>query len=184
MKTEVRDVVTILATIAAGDAFSPKGNVAIADLTGHMLDKGTEETGKFELAEKLESVGASLSFSVTTHTLNISGRCLKRDLPQVISILAEQLRSPAFDEEELRKLRLQRSGEFKRLLEDPDYRAGNSLRRLIYSEDHPNYQPTVETLISDIESVTVQEVKILGASPEAFEFPDLKIEGTKQASGN
>ena len=28
------------------------------------------------------------------------------------------------------------------------------------------------------------EVKILGASPEAFEFPDLKIEGTKQASGN
>ena len=27
-------------------------------------------------------------------------------------------------------------------------------------------------------------VKILGASPEAFEFPDLKIEGTKQASGN
>ena len=26
-------------------------------------------------------------------------------------------------------------------------------------------------------------VKILGASPEAFEFPDLKIE-TKQASGN
>ena len=30
----------------------------------------------------------------------------------------------------------------------------------------------------------VDEVKILGASPEAFEFPDLKIEGTKQASGN
>ena len=27
-------------------------------------------------------------------------------------------------------------------------------------------------------------VKILGASHEAFEFPDLKIEGTKQASGN
>ena len=27
-------------------------------------------------------------------------------------------------------------------------------------------------------------VKILGASPEAFEFPDLKIEGAKQASGN
>ena len=29
-----------------------------------------------------------------------------------------------------------------------------------------------------------ETVKILGASPEAFEFPDLKIEGTKQASGN
>ena len=27
-------------------------------------------------------------------------------------------------------------------------------------------------------------VKILEASLEAFEFPDLKIEGTKQASGN
>ena len=31
--------------------------------------------------------------------------------------------------------------------------------------------------------IVKEEVKILGASPEAFEFPDLKIE-TKQASGN
>ena len=35
-----------------------------------------------------------------------------------------------------------------------------------------------------IEGTKQALVKILGASPEAFEFPDLKIEGTKQASGN
>ena len=35
-----------------------------------------------------------------------------------------------------------------------------------------------------VKDVSFSKVKILGASPEAFEFPDLKIEGTKQASGN
>ena len=36
----------------------------------------------------------------------------------------------------------------------------------------------------DEEAYHLAMVKILGASPEAFEFPDLKIEGTKQASVN
>ena len=39
-------------------------------------------------------------------------------------------------------------------------------------------------LLDDDDEWLPDKVKILGASPEAFEFPDLKIEGTKQASGN
>ena len=42
----------------------------------------------------------------------------------------------------------------------------------------------IQTVFSLEGSDWEARVKILGASPEAFEFPDLKIEGTKQASGN
>ncbi len=159
MKTEVKDVVTIRGSLPAGDAFSPTTNSSIADLTGNMLDKGTLETGKFELAEKLEKVGASLNFSVGPHLLNISGQCLKKDLPLVIDLLAEQLREPSFDEEELAKQKKHRTGEMKQLLDDPNYQATDELGRLVFPENHPNHQQSAEILIEDIESVTVEDLR-------------------------
>ncbi len=159
MKTSVRDVVTLQGSLPAGDLSNPPHNFAIADLTGNMLDKGTKKTGKFELAEKLEQVGASLSFSVGPHLLNISGQCLKKDLPLLVDLLAEQLREPAFDPEELEKLKKLRTGELKQLLEDPDYRASDALGRLVFPEGHPNHQPSVERVIEDLESVTVENLR-------------------------
>ena len=104
-KTGAKDVVTFTGSLAAGDFFSPKVNTMIADLTGNLLDKGTTTKGKFELAEELENLGASISFSVGKHTLSFTGKCLKKDLEKVIDLLAEQLVSPALDEEELEKLK-------------------------------------------------------------------------------
>ena len=45
-------------------------------------------------------------------------------------------------------------------------------------------EQTKELTRRKLSIIVCELVKILGASPEAFEFPDLKIEGTKQASGN
>ncbi len=159
MKTEVQDVVTIVGSLPAGDVFSPQRNSAIADLTGNMLDKGTMQTGKFELAEKLERVGASLNFSVGPHRLSISGKCLKKDLPLLANLLAEQLREPAFDAEELEKLKKLRTGELKQLLEDPNHQASDALARLVFPQGHPNHHPSVEEVIKDLESVTVEDLR-------------------------
>ena len=66
-------------------------------------------------------------------------------------------------------------------------------RVVILSEDGDVIEPAALGLVSRRGSEAEKSagflrqtsgVKILGASPEAFEFPDLKIEGTKQASGN
>src|SRR5688572_4562974 len=53
--TGVKDVVTLRASLPAGDAFTADGNVAIATLTGMLLDQGTTKQDKFAIAEKLES---------------------------------------------------------------------------------------------------------------------------------
>ncbi|MCK5456567.1 MAG: insulinase family protein, partial [Melioribacteraceae bacterium] len=89
-KTGVKDVITFRGSFAAGDSFSPESNSIIADLTGNMLDKGTEKNDKFALAEKLENLGAELSFSVNTHSLNFRGKCLSKDIDEVVGLLAEQ----------------------------------------------------------------------------------------------
>jgi zinc protease len=70
--TGVKDVVTFRGSLPAGDALAGDGNVAIPTLVGLMLDQGTTSEDKFTIAQKLESVGATLSFAVDQQRLGIS----------------------------------------------------------------------------------------------------------------
>src|SRR5665213_596525 len=93
--TAVKDVVTIVGSLPAGDAFA-QGNAAVPTLVGMMLDHGTKTQDQFKIARQLESVGAEVNFEVGVQLVEIRARCLKKDLPLVIGLIAEQLRTPAF----------------------------------------------------------------------------------------
>ena len=156
--TGVKNVVTFNASLPLGDILNTD-NSMLADITGRMLDKGTLKHDKFALAGILENMGARLSFDVGTYTLTISGRCLTKDVNKVIDLLAEELRQPAFDADELEKLKKQRVGNLKRMLEDTGTQARDELTRLLYPKGHPNYGEKIETLIEDTEKITVDQVK-------------------------
>ncbi|MBP8257782.1 MAG: insulinase family protein, partial [Opitutaceae bacterium] len=157
--TEVKQVVTLRGSLPAGDVLSPRSNPAIATLTGAMLDKGTQRQGKFAIASRLEGVGAQLDFSVGEIMLTFSGKCLRKDLPLVISLLAEQLRMPAFSEEEFAKLKKQLSGSLQRNLERTDFRANEAFVRSIYPEGHPNHTPSTAEFINAIDAASLQQVR-------------------------
>jgi zinc protease len=159
LKTGVRDVVTFRGTMAAGDSLSPDTNPAIATLAGEMLDKGTTGHDKFAIARMLGDVGAMLNFSVGPSTLNVGGKCLRKDLPLVVSLLAEQLRSPAFSPEEFAKLKKQIAGRMKRFMEDTDYRAAENFGRSIYPIGHPNRPAGVPEVLAGADKATLEEVK-------------------------
>jgi zinc protease len=88
-RTGVKDVVTFRAALPAGDSMSPSENQAIATLVGSLLDKGTTKEDKFSIAQKLEGVGATLRFGVDNYMVTASGQCLRKDVPLLVSILAE-----------------------------------------------------------------------------------------------
>jgi zinc protease len=159
LKTGVQDVVTLRGSIAAGDSLSPDTDPALADLTGSMLDKGTTAHDKFAIAQLLGDVGANISFSTSESALNIAAKCLRKDLPLVIGLIAEQLRSPAFTAEEFAKLKKQFIGRMKRASEDTDFRAGDTFSRSIYPIGHPNRQAPVKELLAGAEKTTLEEVK-------------------------
>lgn len=159
LKTETKDVVRIVGSIIAGDSFGPDDNRMVADLTGNMLDKGTTSLDKYMIAGKLESIGASIDFSVGTNTLSFSALCLKKDVPVVTELLAEQLIHPAFNKDELEKLKIQRKGQLKGTLEETGTKASETLSQMIFPKDHPNYDPGTELLLQDIDKVTIEQVK-------------------------
>lgn len=159
LKTGVQDVVTIRGSLPAGDSRSPDSNPAIATLAGGMLDKGTTRHDKFAISQMLGDVGATINFGVGQSTLNISAKCLRKDLPLVIGLIAEQLRSPAFSVEEFAKLKKQLAGNARRQLDDTNFRAVDAFTRAIYSPGHPNRMPPVSEVLAGAEKATLDEVK-------------------------
>ncbi len=163
LQTGVKEVVTITGSLAAGDSLSPETSPALADLTSGMLDKGTTTRDKFALAQLLGDVGASIRFSSGPSALNISAKCLRTDVSLVISLIAEQLRSPAFSPEEFAKLKKQFAGNYRRQLDDTDFRADDAFSRAVYPLGHPNRQPAAAEILASAEQATLDEVKAFHA---------------------
>lgn len=164
LKTSIKDVVTLRAALSGGDVFNPPDNSAIADLTAGMLDKGTQKRDKFAIAELLEQVGATLAFSTGTHTVNVAGKMLRKDLPLVLELLGEQLRAPRFDPEEFAKLKKQIVGRYRRAMEDTDFRADSAFERAIFPAGHPNRPPADDKYLADVEAATLEQVKAFHAA--------------------
>jgi zinc protease len=159
VKTDVKDVVTVVGTMPAGDDRSPPDNVALATMTGAMLDKGSTKQDKFAIAQQLGGVGASLSFSVDASSLQMSGKCLRRDFPLLATLLAEQLREPAFAEAELAKLKKQLEGAMRAQLEDTDFRAEDAFSRAVFPPGHPNRQPTPDEFMAAVDKTSVGDIR-------------------------
>jgi zinc protease len=159
----VKDVVTIYGSMPAGDAFAGTGNLAVPTLTAMMLDKGTTSSDKFAIAQRLESVGAHISFSVSEQTLDIQAKCLRKDAPTVVHLIIEQMRAPAFSADEFEKARIQLTGAIRRSLEDTDTRADIAFSRAVFPSGHPNREAAAEDLLAATERATLADIKAFHA---------------------
>ncbi len=159
----IEGVVSFVGSFAAGSAFSPKEIPTLADMTATMLEQGTLRNDRFTIAEQMESIGASMEFQTDAHALNFSGRFLRQDAGVVMSLLAEQLREPAFSEEMLSAQKQRAKAGLLQAMESTDYLADAQISRMLYPEGHPNYQPELESLIASLETLTVEDLKTFHA---------------------
>lgn len=161
LPTGARDIVTLRASLPAGDALArlTGANPAVATLAGEMLDEGTAQRDRFEIANALESVGAQLDFTVRNDYLHVTGRCLRKDLPLLIELLAEQLREPALEEAQLASVKARLIGALQRAMDDTDHVAEESFNNAIYSPAHPNYQVPLREFITATQRATIEDVR-------------------------
>ncbi|MEE9466085.1 MAG: pitrilysin family protein, partial [Candidatus Neomarinimicrobiota bacterium] len=154
----VPDVVTIFGSLYGGYVFNSGDNNAVAEVVAAMLDKGTHRRDKFAISELLESVGARIGFNADDYRVNFSAQCLHNDVPLVVELLTEQLREPAFAETDLESLKKRMAGNLLRDQESTDEQARLKFTQLAYPEGHPNYTPSFDRQIADIERLTVAEL--------------------------
>jgi zinc protease len=159
--------VTIAGTLKAGPALAPDGRYAVPGLVAAMLDRGTTNRSRIELARELEDHGLQLVVRASASTptiVSFSAQGLAEEVPRLARLLVEVLRRPTFPEEELDKLRDQVLGSLAREREETSARAFAALTRALYPERHPLYRRPIEIRESEVASLTCSELKSFHAA--------------------
>jgi zinc protease len=162
-RTEVKDVVIILGVLPAGDAMAESGNIATPTLSGMMLDRGTKTLDKFAIAGKLDNVGAEISFSVGEQSLEVRAKCLKKDLPLIIELIAAELRTPALQPAEFNKAKQQLAGELEASTQNTGARAAEAFNRTVFPDGHPNHPHALNEYIAAARSANLEDIKAFQA---------------------
>ncbi len=150
--------VNIAGIVPAGAINDPADRPGLANLTVGMLSSGTTEHSKAELAEIMEGSGISLGFSPSRENFSFSGRSLTEDFGLLLDMLAEQLLSPAFPENELELARQQVLTSLLDSENDTFDVAFTQGRGLIYGEGHP-FSGRIEGTQEGVSAVTVADLR-------------------------
>jgi zinc protease len=161
--TEVKDVVDITGYLPAGESMAGSNNAALPTLMGMMLDRGTRTQDQFAIAQQLEEVGAEISFNVGLQSLQFDAKCLAKDLPLVMRLLAAQLRSPAFLPAEFAKVKEQFTGMLQNSSRSTEARAREALARALYPAGHPNRRATIEEMLAAVKVATLKDLQAFHA---------------------
>jgi zinc protease len=162
-RSNVKDVVIILGVLPAGDAMAESGNIAIPTLSGMMLDRGTKALDKFAISEKLENLGAEITYTVGVQSLEIRAKCLKKDLQLIVDTIAAELRTPALQVGEFNKARQQFIGEIEASAQNSTALAAEAFDRAVFPQGHPNHPHALNEYIAAAKSANLEEVRAFQA---------------------
>ena len=96
-------------------------------------------------------------------SLQFDAKCLAKDLPRVMRLLAAQLRSPAFRPAEFAKVKEQYTGMLQNASRSTEARARESLGRALYPPGHPNRRATIEEMLAAVKLATLKDVQAFHA---------------------
>ena len=154
--------VTVAGTLLAGPALAADGRFAVPGLVAAMLDRGTTEHSRLELARELEDHGLQLVVRASASTptiVSFSAQGLAEELPRLVRLLAEVLRRPSFPGGELDKLREQVLGSLAHEREETSARAYAALTRRLYLEGHPLHRRPIEVREREVRSLVRNELE-------------------------
>jgi zinc protease len=144
LENPAADIVSARIFVRAGQAQETAATAGLFDLLSAVLTKGTRSKTSLEIAEVVESIGASFGSDVAADYSLVSLKTVSADFETVLKLAAEVLREPSFPVAEIdleRRLILQG---LKSLKEQPFNLAYNHLRESLYAQ-HPYGLSTAQT---------------------------------------
>lgn len=130
------DIIASRIFIKAGNRCEPKEKAGLSHLLSALITKGTDTLSSLEIAEQVESVGASLSADTATDYLQMSMKTIGSDFADIFNLTAQLLRSPTFPAQEVELERQITLQDIRSQQEHPSAVAFEQLRRAMYGR-HP-----------------------------------------------
>ncbi len=163
--------VSIVGSVVGGARLAT--DATLADTHANMLLEGTKKYDKKQIQILLDSIGASLSFSIVGDRLVFAGRVRAESVEKLLALVAEALRAPTFPEAELAALKARTQGELDLESQDTRAQAKIKLSRLLYAPEHPNWEETTEESREALARVTRKS--LVGYHDRAIDVSSLVI---------
>ena len=156
---KISDTVKLYGTVFAGNLYAGMVNPSLPFMCGGMMNRGTKNKTKLELAAEIESRGASVGISNVTEAVNFSLSCIKEDFPYILSLLSEILMMPSFAEDEFEKMKSLYLAGIKQRKNNSDFLANMYFKRMIFPKSHPWYAFSNSIQEKQIKIANVQDIK-------------------------
>ncbi|BAZ08112.1 M16 family metallopeptidase [Calothrix sp. NIES-3974] len=130
------DIIAGRIFVRAGNCYEPTDKSGLGHLLSAVITKGCAGMSSLEIAETVESIGASLSADIAADYFLLSLKTVTADFAEIFSLAGKILRSPTFPEAEVeleRRLALQ---DIRSQSEQPFSVAFDKLRQAMY-QNHP-----------------------------------------------
>ncbi len=174
--------VAIQGLVLGGDSTAPAGKPALPQLVASMVQRGTATRTKAQIAELLESRGATLAIAPNAVETAFSGNGMSRDTPLLLEILADELRNPSFPADELTKARSEARSDILRSAENTTARAIDRITQLVFADGHPYRAPGHEAMLASLDAITVDDLKAFHRDRYAGSATILSIVGDVDAT--
>jgi zinc protease len=129
-------IVSVRLSMRAGDRFDAPGSEGLADMVGELLTKGTERRTAEQIAEEIETVGASIFASAGSDFFNVYSTVLTDDVELAFDLMSDITLNSTFPEEELALARTRALSGLRLERSDPGALASRYFFRTLYG-DHP-----------------------------------------------
>lgn len=156
-------VVTAVALVEAGATLEPEGKEGVATLTAQMLLEGAAGLDGAALADRFERIGASVEAYADWDVAAVTLSALTARLPESLALVRDLLRSPAFPEREVARLREERLAELLQQLAEPRGLADEQFSHAVY-EPHARYAMPTDGEMSTVGALTVDDVRAFYAA--------------------
>jgi zinc protease len=118
--------------VSSGAEADPTDLAGTASMTGTLLSKGTEKMSAPQIVEAIESLGGDISSGAGWDSSNASLVIMSDKLDPALTILADIVLHPTFQQEEIERVRKQRLDGLQVAMQQPGSVAGYVVERAVF----------------------------------------------------
>jgi zinc protease len=144
IKDESLPRISLNMMVQVGSLDEEKGQEGLNSLTASLLDQGTAKHGALALADELDQIGAEFGHSASSDFTTLTSSGLSPFKSQILSLFAEIVLTPAFQEKEIERRRSVVLASIQKQQDQPSAYADELLDRELFGK-HPYAVPVLGT---------------------------------------
>ncbi|MFO1303270.1 MAG: pitrilysin family protein [Burkholderiales bacterium] len=153
--------VKVALQVDQGDEKSLSGTKPYGALAASMLPRGTSARSRQDIEDALDRLRAKVKFTGSEARTSVSAETYRKELPDVLRLVAEMLREPSFPDAEFAKLQREEIASLEAARTDPEKMAARTLQRYgnPYPPADPRYVPTYDEEIAMVRKATAGDLR-------------------------